>query len=127
MTTTAGDQINGALRLIGQVGLPGRIERGQVTRQKSKGGHQRWQMGLLQRTLEALTGKGKIGPLISHGIPSSGGGRRPATSLGREVRAATASFATDASGRNLDPNKLNPAKVALGEKKRQRGNGFGVK
>jgi hypothetical protein len=36
-----------ALRLIGQVGLPGRIERGQVTRQKSKGGHQRWQMGLL--------------------------------------------------------------------------------
>ena len=42
-----------------------------------------------------------------------GGARRPATSLGREVRAATASLAIDATGRSLDPNKLNPAKVAL--------------
>jgi hypothetical protein len=58
-----------ALRLIGQVTLPRRIERGQVTGQKSDGRHQRGQMRLRQCTLEALARKRKLSALTVHGDP----------------------------------------------------------
>jgi tetratricopeptide repeat protein 8 len=41
------------------------------------------------------------------------GSSRPATTLGREVRLATASLAAEPSGRSIDTNRLNLARLAM--------------